>query len=293
MKFQLQVGGESIPCEELKVSLYKDLLKSTYGEEPDISSFVETVCETLSLLTKKPYSFFEEMPISNLMSCFFQIRMNSIGDRTTINLNIDETKRTLELRLDWINEELLSFVNTSIKRTLKVGSVEIEMDTPSIKRLNEKIDEEYLYFVKTVKLNDRALSINSNQEAKNVTEKLPVKVTLEIVEYFEKTIKAIKELNFLAKYGIKEHALGFIPSIESLLWFTKLMFNESLQSFYDNVFYLAKLANIPPSFIEKCSVGEYFVYTGILRRTLAQQNSEKSQDSPMLSNDEMDDFPEE
>jgi hypothetical protein len=144
--------------------------------------------------------------------------------------------------------------------------------------------------IKSIKINDRVLVIETNEEAKNITERLPIKVTFAIIEHFEKIIKELKNLNFLKRYKITEHNLGFIPSNDSLLWFTKLIFNESLESFYDNIFYLAKLANISPSYTESCSVGEYFVYTGTLQRTLAQQNSENSQEPSVLHNNAASDF---
>ena len=293
MNFQLYINDQTISCKEMTVVLYKDLLKSIYGDEPDGVTFIQTAGSIFSSLTNKPSSFFENLPIIDLMSCLFQLRMNSLGDRTNVSLNIDDTKRSLELRLDWVNEDLLKFNKDVINKTLKVGSIEIEMSSPSVKRLEEKIEDEYLYFIRSVKVNDRLIVLETNEEAKNITEKLPIKVTLAIVSHFETIIKEIKKLNFLTRYQIIEHTLGFIPSIESLLWFTKLMFNESLQSFYDNIFYLAKLANIPPSYTESCSIGEYFVYTGTLQRSLAQQNSESSQDPSTLHNDEEGDFPEE
>jgi hypothetical protein len=290
MKFQLQVSEQVVSCEELTVSLYKDLLKSIYGDEPDIQVFIQTVSNILSSLTDKPLSFFENLSVMDLMSCLLQLRMNSLGDRVIVSLNLDDAKRSLELRLDWVNEEILDFNKSNIKNTIKVGTIEVEIDSPSPIRLIEKISDEYLYFVKSIKIDDKILVIETNDEAKNITERLPIKVTFAIIEHFEKIIKEIKSLNFLKRYKITEHNLGFIPSNDSLLWFTKLIFNESLESFYDNIFYLAKLANIPPSYTESCSVGEYFVYTGTLQRTLAQQNSEQ-QDSSMLHNEATSDFP--
>jgi hypothetical protein len=290
MKFQLQVSEQVISCEELTVSLYKDLLKSIYGDEPVIQVFIQTVSNILSSLTDKPLSFFENLSVMDLMSCLLQLRMNSLGDRVIVSLNLDDAKRSLELRLDWVNEEILDFNKSNVKNTIKVGTIEVEIDSPSPIRLIEKISDEYLYFVKSIKIDDKILVIETNDEAKNITERLPIKVTFAIIEHFEKIIKEIKSLNFLKRYKITEHNLGFIPSNDSLLWFTKLIFNESLESFYDNIFYLAKLANIPPSYTESCSVGEYFVYTGTLQRTLAQQNSEQ-QDSSMLHNEATSDFP--
>ena len=282
MKFQLKVGNERLACDELKVSLYKELLKCTYGDEPDTFSFVQTVGATFEELTNRPASFFiEQMSVFDLMSCLIQLRINSIGDKTNINLNSEESKKTLELRLDWVNEDLLEFNNKHIKNLIKVGPVELETDSPSVQRLLEKTDEEYLYFIKSVTVNDNTNQITTNREAKEITEKLPVKLVIEVIRQFESFVKQIKSFNFLQRYGVDETTLVFIPSIESIIWFTKLIFNESIQSFYDNIFHLAKISYIPPSYTESCSVGDYLVYTGMLRQSIAQQ-SENSQEEAVV-----------
>lgn len=277
MNFRLNIGEQSILCKELKVSLYKDLLKSTYGDDPDAEAFLDVVANLLSSISDAPCKFFKELSVIDLMSCLFQLRINSLGNSTIINLNIDEKKRSLELRLDLVNEELIKFNESNIKKTLDIGSVKICLEAPSVQRLLEKTEEEFLYFVKSVSLNNKTVEVKTNKEAKEITEKLPIKATLSIVDYFENVILQTRSLNFLARYGINDPSLGFVPSIDSLIWFTKLMFNESLESLYDNLFYLAKLANIPPSYTEKCSVGEYHVFTNTLRRTLSQESGSNEQ----------------
>jgi len=290
MKFKINIDKQTISCKELPVFLYKDLLKCTYGDEPDVQTFLEVLFDIFSSLSNKPISYFRELSIIDLLSCIFQLRMNTFGDRVNINLNSDNAKKTLELRLDWANEDLLRFDKEIIKQTLIVDSVEVKLSYPTIQRLEESSNEEYLCFVQSIKIGNKTIDIKTNEEAKNITERLPIKITMGIVEYFENIVKEIRNLNFLKRYGITEPTLGFVPSSSSLLWFTKLMFNESIQSFYDNLFYLSKLANISPSFIESCSVGEYFVYTGTLQRTIAQENGSNIQDSPMQHNEPISDF---
>jgi len=291
MNFTLNVNEQAISCKELTVSLYKDLLKSSYGDEPDAANLLEVISDLFSAISNKPSIFFKNLSIIDLMSCIFQLRINSLGDRTNVGLNIDETKRTLEFRLDWANEDLITFDKEFIKKTIEAGPIKVYIEAPSLQRLLEKTDEEYLYFVKNIQINEKLIEINSNKEAKEITEMLPIKVTLAIIEHFESIVNNLKSLNFLARYKIIEHNLGFVPSIESLIWFTKLMFNESLEAFYDNIFYLAKLANIPPSYTESCSIGEYYVYVNALKRSLAQQSEGRQEDSSVLHNDGISDFP--
>jgi len=290
MKFKINIDKQTISCKELPVFLYKDLLKSTYGDEPDVQTFLEVFFDILSSISNKPISYFKELSIIDLLSCIFQLRMNTFGDRVNINLNSEDAKKTLELRLDWANEDLLRFDKEIINKTLIVDSIEVKLNSPTIQRLEEISNEEYLCFVQGIKIGNKFIDIKTNEEAKNITEKLPIKITIAIIEYFEQVVKEIRNLNFLKRYGITEPTLGFVPSSSSLLWFTKLMFNESIQSFYDNIFYLSKLANISPSFIESCSVGEYFVYTGTLQRTIAQENGSNIQNSPLQHNEPISDF---
>jgi len=290
MKFGLKLHDQTIFCKELPVYLYKDLLKNIYGDEVDVNLLMNFVGEMFSSLTDASPSLFNELSIINLLSSILQLRINSVGDRIQINLNREEAKTSLELRLDWVNEDIISLEKDLIRKQLTIGQVEVQIESSSIQRLTEKVDEEYLYFIKSVRVGNNIIVPKTNQEAKQVVEMLPVKVLKAIVDHFEDFVTKIRNTNLLSRYGVEDQALGFIPSFDSLLWFTKLIFNEPLNVFYDNIFYLSKLANMSPSYIESCTVGEYFLFTGTLQATLAQENSVSAPSEDIFHREAVNDF---
>ena len=109
-------------------------------------------------------------------------------------------------------------------------------------------------------------------------------------------IKKCKELfiqcnktNFLEKYQTKQR-LTFVPSIDEVIWYTKLVFSEPLNVLYDNMFYLSHYGHIDIKSLETLSPGEYIYMTKTLEKTLSQKNSSEPTDQGMqdVSGEEFD-----
>jgi hypothetical protein len=281
MRFKLTTNDKTVSCKELTVSLYKDLLKSIYGDEVDLMSYIDTIYDILNNLTGEPISFFKELSVIELLSCILQIRVNTFGDRIKINLTKEEAKTSLELRINWILDDLNILDKSIISKTIESEHFTIHLEPPTTQRLIEKTDEDYLYFVSGVTIGDKLITIKTNADAKLFVDKLPAKIALDIVKHFESVIREIQNFSFLDRYGIVEQNFTFVPSAESVLWFTKLVFNEPLDVFYDNLFYLAYLGHIDNSYIESCTPGEYMYFVRKLEAIQAQQR--QSEETPSNS----------
>jgi len=288
MRFNLYVEDKVLPCEELKVHLYKDLLRSIYGEQPNIYIFIDTIKNILNTLSGISFEYIDSISIIELFSCILQLRMNSMGDRIVVVLKSDDKKKkNVEIRLDWINNDLMVFCDTFVNKTIQLtDNITAVIESPSVSRLLEKTEDEYLYFVKAIKIEDNTFKINSNKELNDILEQLPIKATMALVEHFEKIVTNITNLNFLERYGVTEQNLNFIPTIDNLLWFTKLIFSESLDTFYDNLFYLSYIGHIELSFINQCTPGDYIYFVKKLEGTLAKQNSDGGPDPAQIGQGE-------
>jgi hypothetical protein len=282
MRFNLYVEDKIFPCEELKVYLYKDLLRSIYGEQPSVQTFLDTIKSILNTLSGISYEYIDSISIIELFSGILQLRMNSMGDRIVVVLKSDDKdkkKKNIEIRLDWINNDLMVFCNTFINKTIQLtDNITAVLESPSIARLLEKTEDEYLYFVKAIIIENNTYKINSNKELSDILETLPIKATLALVGHFEDIVTNISNLNFLERYGVTEQNLNFIPTIDNLLWFTKLIFSESLDTFYDNLFYLSYIGHMELSFINQCTPGDYMYFVKKLEATLARQNPDSGTD---------------
>jgi hypothetical protein len=296
MKFVAELITTKVLCNELKVKDYKELLKCTFGDEPDKFIFVETICDIFSSITNKPAEYFKSLNVIDFFLLLLEVRINSQGDACKVLIVKDEKQMSLELRLDYIRDELKQTFK-SVSTVLQMNTTDLVFEYPSVERLLEETTEDYLYFIKqaSIKKDDfiKTIPINTNKEAGLLFEKLSPKISLEIIKLFEEFIKPCTEINFLKRYNLEDQTLNFVPSITSILWFCKLMFNESLEVFYDNLFYLAHLGHISLDYVESLSPGEYVYMTKKLESVLSQNSSSSQDEQAYVPDDEGDGFFEE
>lgn len=273
MRFSTNLSNNKLICSELTVADYKQILKCSFGDEPDLQLFSETICAILENLTNKPADFFKILPISDILCLLIDLRLRSMGDVVTVSLKNDERQTALDLNLGLIKEDVEQFYKQFSSTKLEQKDMDIFMSVPSIEMLSTKTDDEYLYFIKGVKLKNKELfELTNVQMASEFFERIPAKAASKIINHCQEFIKNIQSMNLLSRYEGIDQKLGFIPTIENLLWFVKLMFNEPLDSFYDNIFYLAKHVNMSPQYIESCTPGEYIYFTKKLEASIAAQN---------------------
>ena len=290
MKFVSELSKESLVCAELTVKEYKELLKCTFGDEPDIDVFSETVCDIIGKLSNNPVEFIKSLPISDVLCILIDLRLKSMGDTVTVSLKSDDKQLSLDLNLCTIREDIKQFYKPFCYSEIIQKDLGIILSIPSIEMLSTKTEEEYLYFIKSVCLKKNKFEICNVQEASALFEKVSAKVASQIISHCGEFIKSVKELNLLSKYKGINQRLSFIPTIENMLWFAKLLFNEPLDTFYDNIFYLAKHVNLTPSYIESCTPGEYIYFVRKLETSFAAQNQGNRQ--PTNFDQNSDSFPE-
>lgn len=287
MKFLSQLSNETLVCSELQVKHYKELLKCSFGDEPNKLIFVETICDICSALTNKPATYFKKISITDLFCLILDIRINSIGDICKIVVTKDEKQMNLDLRLDCIQEEIKTIYSLFDNSSITFNNFEIILEYPSVERLLQETEEEYLYFINKIhlNLNNQFIHLN-NKEVQLLFDKIPPNVSLKIIKTFESVINQISNKNFLSRYGINTQQLTFFPSLDSLIWFTKLIFSESLETFYDNLFYLSHLGHLNAEYVENSVVGEYNYFITCLQKVLAVKNNTQQSPDQFISDEE-------
>lgn len=282
-------NNDEIFLSELTVSLYKEILKSTYGEDYDTKGFLQTISTLFSKLTKKPSSYFlTDISIFDLFYLLIESRIQSMGNNISLSVNNTKNNKpsTLSFNLEHIKTEIKLFCQTNSNIKITGNEFCLIFNIPSVDRLKENTDNEYLYFLKSLSVtnsNKCATSIVPDvASAELILNKISAKKLKEFENTFENYISANLQMNFLKRYGVNE-VLRFIPSIDHLIWFTKLIFSEPLDVFYHNVFCLSKYANLNPLYIEQCTPGEYLYFIKTLQASLKQEPNSSEQDS-MLTN---------
>jgi hypothetical protein len=278
VKFNVELLSESFLCSELTVKHYKEILKCSYGDEPDVHSFVNTITEVLADITNKSPEYFLNCGVVDIFLLLLKAKINSQGESCKISIMKDDKQMNLELRFDYVYDDIKEWFSPFLNKNLTLDSVEVTFGSPTIKMLiEEKCDDEIVYFIKGCKIigkHDKLLTPQNLKESKLLFESLPPKLAADLYSHFNSFAKELSTKNLLSRYPMigDEQKLMFSPSIESLIWFTKLMFNEPLDGFYDNLFYLTNLGHFSTDYIERCTPGEYIYFTKKLEYTLSKQN---------------------
>lgn len=291
MNFLTVLSKDTLACSELQVRDYKELLKCSFGDSPDKTIFIETICRIFSKLTNKSLDYIKQLNIVDFFCLLLDIRNNSLGDCKLV-VTRDEKKFNLELDLAKVKEETSSLFE-QLATTIKHSNIEVYFECPSLERLMQNTKDEYLSYIKgsciTEKEKQCFVTITTNEQAEMFFDALPPKISLEIIDKFNAFVEKITNLNYLSTYGFEDHQLMFLPSIDSLLWFTKLLFSESLTSLYDNIFYLSYSGKMNPEYVENLSVGEYNYFIGLLKQILSNKNPSKEAEQDQNFNDLEDD----
>lgn len=291
MKLESKLFEESLMFEELKLKYYKDLLKCLYGEEPDKQTFLTTIFEICSKITDKPKSFFENLNFIEFLMLLIDLRMSILGP--TCKIIIDQNNKTMSLDLNFniLKEDLIqAFKEISKVVITDNNKIFVNLECPSLSRMFlNNFDQDCTQFIKKVSLKKESqlieISIDTNNQAREIFEHLLPKLSIQIIEHSKTFLQTCIETNFFKRYNLKEQkTFNFMPSLESFIWFLKLIFNDSLTTIYENLFYLSYAGKMDLNYIENCTVGEYLFYVNTLKGVLDKQNSAPEQQPQMNEN---------
>jgi len=289
MKFLSELSKETLICSELQVRDYKSILKCSYGDEVNPRIFAETICDIFMKLTNKSTEYFKKLNAIDLFCLLLDTRINSQGNICKVLVTKDSKQMTLELNLEHIKTDIKSIYN-NLFTTIDQNNIEIVFGCPSVERLLQPTQNEYLSFITGtyIKQNDtkKFIEIATNEQAELLFDKISPKTFLKIIDNFNKFVETATKTNLLSRYGVKDQQLVFVPSLNSLIWFTKLMFNEPLETFYDNLFYLSLHGHMSSEYVENCVVGEYNYFVNCLLRTQSAKDSGEKQDDGSFFDEE-------
>jgi hypothetical protein len=275
----------SICFDELTLNGYKQIIKASYGDDISFESLSSTIASVLAEHSNKSSDFFETLNLCDLMDILIEVRSNSMGNISTILVPDDEGKQIkVDLRLDWIQEDLRSLISFCNEQSVLIENMKLVYGCPSLNKLltNLNDNEQFLSFLQKAEIDNSGkrviFDINNISDAKRVLDAVSAKEGNQIVEKFYKIAEFMNSQDTLVRYKIKTNEkLKFIPNLNSFVWFIKLMYNDSLDSIYNNIFMLAKHGNISPDYLEKCTPGEYMFFVKKLEQDFLEQQEEQPQ----------------
>lgn len=287
---------------ELLVKDYKELLKTTYGPEVDAQVFLANFNNLFKgLIQTKEREDFDVLNLSveQLLLFLFDLRINTLGPTCKLVLT-EKTKEDKERKsnvffnLEHAKEDIKNHLNRFFVKRIEYNDLTIELGSPSLRRIlesnvNPHNYENYFLCVKGGHLKSKTMTLNvsSNDLAKTLLETLPVALTSEIISFYKNYLSSTTEINFLSLYDDTDKTfLGVQLTLEAIIYYTKLFFSEDLDVFYNNVFFISKLANINLSYLEtECTPGEYLYFT---RKLISSSDKQKNSDEPATNDVDLD-----
>ena len=291
MKFVVETCSAKIPCSELTIKHYKEILKCCFGDEPDYYILCETLCSVFSELTNLPISHFYDISLLDLLLFCIQLKVNSQGEILDLIVTKDDKQMNLELNLIYVWKRLKDVFGKYNAKQFQIKDLTIDFEIPSIKRfLNKDTEtkEDFLLFIKTFRKGDKCYCLQNDIEAKQLFDELPPAMSLEIIDMFSCLLRASDETNFFDKYKIKDQKLSYSPTLDFFIKFMKLLFHEPLDVFYDNLFCLAHYGKIDLNYVSTLTPGEYIYILKRLEQTLSS-NSKTNKTDVIGSPEEIDD----
>ena len=291
MQLTYQTLEDSFICSEITVKQYKNLLKSFYGDDINPLLFVDSFIELLSALSNKPQIYFKQLNLLDLFLILLQMRIYTLGNACQIvfkNSKENQTQQTVHLNLEKIKQDLMLYWEFHFPCNIQNESVCLNISFPSLSNLNYYNNPSAYIKNCTLIINNEKTSIEnlSIQDAAKLLDSLPVELSYKIFSIHKKLIDDLNDLNFLTDYNLeKDYFLGFDLTPEMFLWYVKLFFSETLDVFYDNLFYLSKIGNLNLAYVENdCTPGEYIFYIKRVQEFLSKQaEAQKQVDQPFMN----------
>lgn len=279
MFFKCELFQETLDLKEVSVSVYKEFLKGfAMGEEVEQNEFIHSFFYFLSSLTNKPIEWVKNLNYLDLFCLLLEARSITNGNVLHIVLK-KEADYNIYLDLKLVKAALL-YLNDVLFRN-KIEIIEdcfVKFNIPNFNKLRETnwdLSSPYI-FVEELIYKEDIIKFNSVAEAKSIIEELDLSLYLKLIDFRVNAIRELKEINLLESTGMEDY-LGLFPlTLENLIWFCKLLFNEEFEVFLKNFFYLVQQGNFNPQYLSDISVGEFRFFLKCLTEQMKEQSSGSS-----------------
>jgi hypothetical protein len=274
--------NSSAVISELKVKHFKVLLKTLLGDKPNIEDVFTNVLNICKDTTRYSIDELKKLSVIDFLLIILYLRCVSIGNNIQLEL-IDETNTKIVLNLYKVIENLKQPLNFKFKQVIE--NIKIEYQILSIYDFvflnvhkNELLDFKK-YIKKIIFTENDHIDVQglNNNEFLNLFKALPANYSVLIFEHILTLSQQLQQINLLEHLTHKN--LSLYLNQNTFAFILQILFSKNLLPLYENVFALAKFANISPEYIENCTPGEYTIFVKLLERILKEQTTQKQANS--------------
>jgi hypothetical protein len=267
----------SVFIKELKVKHFKTILKTLLGDTPSVEDVLINLVNILTDTTTLSVDEIYNLSVLDFLIIVIELRSVSIGG--TIQLEITEQKNfKFDFNLEKAVEVIKKLQNNELVQN--IDNFKIVYRYPSVKDYFLSAEEDKLLilkryikeihisnheFIEIFKLDDNVFI--------ELFEALPANISAKIFKHITDIVQHLNQINLLDYLINKNLSLHF--SKDTFVFILQILFSKNLYPLYENIFALAKFANLSPSYIEECTPGEYTIFVKLLEQILKEQNSQQ------------------
>jgi len=234
----ISVNNKNIVFKELKLKDYKTILKCLISEPIDTDSLFLNLNNILVKITNLTLNDLLNLNLLEYLLLLTHIRITSIGSAIFGVYNEEEQSINVEIPLYKTIEDIKNCLNNFKEEVYKDSTITLTTTIPIIRDILD---------------NKKILHIKEH------TGNLPLKYLKRINKLTSSYNNFFKEYYFY-KSPIKKYSIYISLEIEKYTQLIKVLFNEDLLTVYDNIYYLCKISQLSPSYLEKCTYGEFKIY---------------------------------
>jgi hypothetical protein len=263
--------NKDIYCSEISVQQYKVILKSLFTDTlSDV--FVKN---TNNLLTKITNLNEEEISNLNFIEYFILlifVRNISMGNDLKLIFTFNNIKTNVSVNL---SNTIKNFIPALIlkEKKLNINNIEFVLSLPSINKFILQHDILTDFYIKQATVNN--ITIYKQKDLNvliNTLTPLNFKILIDECKQYNKQITDLYFYNNIKK----EFCINFIPHPDNVLYYLKLVFNDDLQTLYNDIHYLSKIENLTTDYLINCTPGEFKLHAKILEAAVKEKETPPS-----------------
>jgi hypothetical protein len=282
----------TVQIKELTFRQYRNLLKCFLGDDIDPKIVFLNINKILEQTTNLSRDEINLLTFIDYILLLLYIRSYSIGDDLFLITDNNERQIRIELSLFNIITDIKKTFN--LKTTLNITkNVQFELKYPTITELFLLEENKNFYlansFIKSINVNENNLYFDklSFKERQKIIQTLPAKLLLTLNKEIESHLVTVNSFNFFntVNTNLFYRHLPLIPDTKIISFIIKLLFDNSLENIYDNIFALTKVCNFTGEYLDNCTPGEFFLYTKKLEELFMRQNKKTNLPDADISDD--------
>ena len=232
------INNKKIVYKELKLKDYKSILKCLIGDTIDSNNLFLNLNQILKKITNLKYNDILNLNMIEYLLLLIHIRAVSIGSFIFGSYTNEKESIKVEISLYKTIKNLEDCLKNFKSITFKKENTVLTTTIPTIKEITA--DKSFLFLKEDVN-------------------NLPVKYIKEINSLAKEYNQYFNQYYFYNP-SIKKFSIKIDLQLSNYLQLIKMLFNENLITVYDNIYYLSKLAQMSPKYLENCTYGEFKIF---------------------------------